>query len=41
MLLTIRLAVGKAVEEGLVDVIVGDKKREDLVELVVISRAIY
>jgi hypothetical protein len=40
MLLTIRPVVGEAVEEGLVDVIVGDKEREDSVELVATSRAI-
>jgi hypothetical protein len=41
MLLTIRLVVGEAAEEGLVDVIVGDKEREDSVELVVVSRATH
>jgi hypothetical protein len=41
MLLTIRLAVGKVVEEGLVDMMVGDEEREDSVELVVASRVTY
>jgi hypothetical protein len=40
-LLIIRLVVGEVVEEGLADVIVREKEREDLVELVAISRAIY
>jgi hypothetical protein len=39
MLLTIRLAVGEAVEEGLVDVIVGEEEREDSARLAVVSRA--
>jgi hypothetical protein len=39
MLLTIRLVVGKAVEEGLVDIIVGEEEREESAGLVVASRA--
>jgi hypothetical protein len=39
MLLTIRLAVDKAAEEGLADVIVGEEEREDSAGLVVASRA--
>jgi hypothetical protein len=37
-LLTIRPAIGKAVEEGLVDVITGEEEREDSARLVVVSR---
>jgi predicted deacetylase len=40
MLLTIRPAVGEAVEEGLVDVIVGEEEREDSAGLAAASRAI-
>jgi hypothetical protein len=40
MLLTIRLAVGEAVEEGLVDIVVGEEEREDSAGLAVASRAI-
>lgn len=39
MLLTIRLAVGKAAEEGLADVMVGKEEREDSAGLVAASRA--
>ena len=41
MLLTIRLVAGEVVEEGLVDMIVGEEEREDSAGLVVVSRAIY
>jgi hypothetical protein len=41
MLLIIRLVVGKVVEEGLVDIIVREEERKDLVELVAMSRVIY
>jgi hypothetical protein len=37
--LTIRPAVGEAVEEGLVDVTVGEEEREDSARLVAASRA--
>ena len=40
MLLIIRPAVGEAVEEGLVDVTVGEEEREDSAGLVVAFRAI-
>jgi hypothetical protein len=40
MLLTIRLAVGEAAEEGLADVTVEEEEREDSAGLVVASRAI-
>jgi hypothetical protein len=40
MLLTIWLVVGKVVEEGLVDIIVGEEEREDLARLVAVFRAI-
>jgi hypothetical protein len=39
MLLTIRPAVGEAVEEGLADVTVGEEEREDSARLAVASRA--
>jgi hypothetical protein len=39
MLLTIRLAAGEAVEEGLAGITVGEEEREDSARLVVVSRA--
>jgi hypothetical protein len=39
MLLTIRLAIGEAVEEGLADVTVGEEEKEDSARLVAASRA--
>jgi hypothetical protein len=39
MLLTIRLAAGKAVEEELVDVMVEEEEREDSAALAAASRA--
>jgi hypothetical protein len=39
MLLTIRLAAGKAVEEGLADVVVGEEEEEDSAGLAAASRA--
>ena len=39
MLLTIRLAVGEAAEEGLADVMVGEEEREDSAGLAAASRA--
>jgi len=39
MLLTIRPAAGKAAEEGLAGVIVGEEEREDSAGLVAVSRA--
>jgi hypothetical protein len=41
MLLTIWLAVGEAVEEGLADVIVREEEREDSVKLAAVSRATH
>ena len=41
MLLTIWLAVDKAVEEGLADITVGEEEREDSARLAVASRAIH
>lgn len=40
MLLTIRLAVGEAVEEGLADITVGEEEREDSARLVAAFRVI-
>jgi hypothetical protein len=39
ILLTIRLAAGKAVEEGLVDVVVGEEEEEDSAGLAAASKA--
>jgi hypothetical protein len=41
MLLTIRLAAGEAVEEGLADVMVGKEEREDSAGLAAAFRATY
>jgi hypothetical protein len=40
MLLMIRLAIAKVVEEGLVDITVGEEEREDSARLAAASRAI-
>jgi hypothetical protein len=41
MLLTIRLAVGKAAEEGLADIAVGEEEEEDSAGLAAASRATH
>jgi hypothetical protein len=41
MLLTIRLAAGEVVEEGLADMTVGEEEREDLAGLAAASRATH